>query len=148
MNSSGEVLAQVVIGQSRRLMRLTPAQACTNGCIRVSNLRVTARFVQDPQYPGQCAPGSRAYNAVRVSLKVKGDGGVPLQGVLVSGRFLDDYWTNAQVSGTTDSLGILNLKYRGPCGVGAIAFVVDGAVKAPLTFDKTAGALSGWAIPR
>lgn len=148
MNSNGEILAQVMIGQSRRLMRLTPAQPCTSGCIRVSNLVVTAKFVQDPQHPGQCGPGTRAFNVVRVSLRVRSETGEPLQGVVVSGRFLDDYWTNAPVSGTTNSLGIVKLKYRGPCGVGATAFLVDSAVKAPLAFDKTVGALSGWAIPQ
>lgn len=148
MNSNGEILAQVVIGQSRRLMRLTPAQPCTSGCIRVSNLVVTAKFVQDPRYPGQCTPNGRAYNQARVNLRVRSETGAPLQGVVVSGRFLDDYWTNAPVSGTTSTQGTLTLKYRGPCGVGAIAFLVDSAVKTPLVFDRSAGALSGWAIPQ
>lgn len=148
MNSSDEILAQVVIGQSQRLMRLSPAQACTSGCIRISNAQVRARFIQDPQYPGQCTPGGRAYNSVRVNLRVRSETGAPLQGVVVSGRFLDDYWTNAQVSGTTNGQGVLTLKYRGPCGVGAIAFLVDSAVKAPMVLDKTAGVLSAWAIPQ
>jgi hypothetical protein len=137
-----------MIGQSRRLLRLTRAQPCTSGCIHVSNLAFTVKFVQDPQYPGQCTPGTRVFNAVRVSLRVKIETGAPLQGVMVSGRFLDDYWTNAPISGTTNGLGILKPKYRGPCGVGAIAFLVDSAVKALLAFDKTVGALSGWAIPQ
>jgi probable HAF family extracellular repeat protein len=148
MNGNGEILAQVIIGQSRRLMRLTPGQACTSGCIRVTTLVVRARFVQDPQNPGQCAPGLKAYNTASVSLKVKSETGAPLQGVVVSGRFLDDYWTNKPISGTTNSQGILSFKYRGPCGVGAIAFLVDSAAKAPLAFDKTVGVLSGWAIPQ
>jgi hypothetical protein len=148
MNSSGQILTKVMVGQSQRLMRLTPAQACTTGCIRVSSLIVSARFVQDPQNPGQCYQGGNAYNVARVNLTVTDEAGAGLSGVLVRGRFLDDYWTNAPVARTTNSQGAVTFKYRGPCGVGAIAFLVDGAVKAPLVFDRTVGAVTGWAIPQ
>jgi len=148
MNGAGQILAQVIIGQSRRLVRLTPAQACTTACIRVSSLMIRAKFVQDPQDPGHCTPGEQAYNQTRVSLKVTGENGTPRRGVVVSGRFLDDYWTNAPVSGTSNNQGVVTFNYQGMCGVGAIAFLVDGAVKGRLVLDRTTGVLSGWAIPQ
>ena len=148
MNSAGQILAQVIIGQSQRLMRLTPGQTCTTGCIRVSNLTIRAKFVQDPQDPGHCSPGGNAYNLARVSLMVTSETGAALRGVLVSGRFLDDYWTNAPVTATTNSRGAARFSYTGPCGVGAIVFLVDNATKTGLVFDKTMGILAGSAIPQ
>jgi probable HAF family extracellular repeat protein len=148
MDSSGQILAQVLLGQSPRLMRLTPAQACTANCIQVSSLVIRARFVQDPQDPGHCTQDGNAYNQASVRLTLTDESGANLSGVVVSGRFLDDYWTNAPVSGTTNRRGMVSFRYTGPCGVGAIAFLVDNAVKVNMTFDKTVGVLSGWAIPR
>jgi probable HAF family extracellular repeat protein len=148
MNSAGQILAQVMIGQSKRLVRLAPAQACTTGCIRVSSLLVRARFVQDPQNPGQCYQGGNAYNTARVNLTLTDEAGAGLSGVVVRGRFLDDYWTNKAVVGTTNSQGAVVFNYKGLCGVGAIAFLVDSAVKAPLVFDRTVGTVTGWDIPQ
>jgi hypothetical protein len=66
---------------------------------------------------------------------------------MVSGRFLDDYWTNTPVSGRTNRRGVITFNQTGPCGVGAITFLVDSAKKVPLSFDRTVGAVAGWAIP-
>jgi len=148
MNSSGQILTRVMIGRSQRLVRLTPAQACTTGCIRVSSLVINAKFVQDPQNPGQCFQGGKMYNRARVILTVTNQAGNVLRGVTVSGRFLDDYWTNAPVTGVTNNRGIVAFNYTGLCGVGAIAFFVDNATKLNLVFDKTVGTLTGWAIPK
>ena len=148
MNNSGQILAKVIIGQSQRLVRLTPAEACTTGCMRVSSLVITARFIQDPQRPGQCIQGGRMYNRARVIVTVTNEAGTRVGGVTVSGRFMDDYWTNAPVSGVTNSRGTVAFNYTGLCGVGAIAFLVDNLAKTNLTFDKAAGTLSGWVIPR
>jgi hypothetical protein len=148
MNNAGQILTKVMIGRSQRLMRLTPAQACTTGCIQVRKLLIKAKFVQDPLDPGHCYQNGRAYNRAGVNLKVTNEAGVRLAGVLVQGRFLDDYWTNAPVSGTTNSRGIVSFKYRGLCGVGAIAFLVDSATKSGLAFDRTVGIVTGWAIPQ
>jgi len=49
---------------------------------------------------------------------------------------------------STNSQGAVTFSYRGPCGVGAIAFLVDSAVKAPLLFDRTVGTVAGWDIPQ
>jgi probable HAF family extracellular repeat protein len=148
MNNSGQILAKVMVGRSQRVMRLIPAQACTTGCIRVGSLLVRAKFVQDPQNPGQCYQGGNAYNVARVNLTVTDEAGARLSDVLVRGRFLDDYWTNAPVARMTNSQGAVTFNYRGQCGVGAIAFLVDSAVKAPLVFDRTVGIVTGWAVPQ
>ncbi len=148
MNESGQILAQVMVGQSQRLARLTPATACGAGCLKVNNLLLFARFIEDPQFPGSCFPGANAYNRARVILRVTNKNGVAVPGAQVSGRFLDDYWTNAPVAGTTNGRGLVRFDYQGHCGVGAIAFTVDDAVRSGLTFDRTLGVLSGSAIPQ
>lgn len=147
MNTAGQILAQVMIGRSPRLMRLTPAVPCTSGCLKVSTLEIRARFVQDRRAPGQCAPDGNAFNVATVRLTVTSDLGTPLSGVRVSGRFLDDYWTNAPVSGTTNGRGIVTFRHTGPCGVGAIAFLVDNAERDGQALDRTQGILTGYAIP-
>ncbi len=148
MNSSGQILARVMIGRSQRVVRLTPAAACITNCIQVKSLQLTATFVQDPQDPGHCTPGGNAYNKARVKLTLTNESGVLLRNVEIRGRFLDDYWTNAVVSGKTNSRGIVSFTYQGPCGVGAIAFLVDNAARNGLVFDRTTGVVSGWAIPQ
>jgi probable HAF family extracellular repeat protein len=129
MNSSGQVLAQVIIGQSQRLMRLTPAEACTTNCIQVSNLAITADFVEDPNDPEHCIENGNAYNEATVNLTLTDENGAKLRGVVVNGRFLDDYWTNKPVSGRTNRRGVVTFNQTGPCGVGAITFLVDNAKK-------------------
>lgn len=148
MNDSGQILARVMIGQSPRLVRLTPATACDANCIKINNLQMFARFIQDPQDPGHCTPGGNAFNLALVRLTVTNKNGTLLPNTQISGRFLDDYWTNAVVSGTTNGRGVVSFFYQGPCGVGAIAFLVDDAVRSGLVFDQTMGVLSGWAIPQ
>lgn len=148
LNGTGQILAQLFVGNSPRLVRLTPAQTCTSGCIRVSNLTVRAKFVQDPGDPGHCTQDGQAFNRATVTLTLTSETGARLPGVLVSGRILDDYWTNATVSGTTNSKGTVKFSYRGQCGVGAIAFLVDSATKSGLVFDRTMGVLSGSAVPQ
>jgi probable HAF family extracellular repeat protein len=148
MNSSGQILAQVMIGRSQRLMKLTPANACGSGCIQVGKLPMRGKFVQDPNDPGHCTPGGNMYNLSQAKLTVTDENGVPLAGVLLGGRFLDDYWTNKPVSGTTNSQGIVSFVNKGPCGVGAVAFLVDRAIKGTRTFDRTTGTLTNWVIPQ
>ncbi len=150
LNGRGEILAQVMLGLSPRLVRLEPAWTCRSGCSRVSDLAITAFFVPDPGDPTQdhCAESLSAHNEALVTLTVTTTTGTPLGGILVSGRFLDDYWTNAPVSGTTDASGVVSFSYTGMCGVGALAFLVDGATGSPGSLDKTAGIPSAWAIPQ
>ncbi len=146
MNSSGQILAQILIGQSQRLVRLTPVQTLPGGRIQVRNLDLRARFIQDRQNPGLCIVDGTS-NVAWAKLTVTDESGAPLSGVMVNGRFLDDYWTNAQVSGTTNSQGIVTFTYQGQCGVGAIAFFVDHATKGLLVFDKTQGKLADSEVP-
>jgi probable HAF family extracellular repeat protein len=148
MNASGQILAQVFIGRSRRLMRLTPGSFCTANCIRANDLQMIGEFVQDPADPGHCSQGNHAFNRVRTTLTVTDEGGEPLPGVVVRGRFLDDYWTDRPVSATTDPQGQVTFKMRGSCGVGAVAFLVDSATRGSQTLDKTTGILSSWVIPQ
>jgi hypothetical protein len=147
MNGSGQILAQVMVGRDTRLMRLVPAAGCDANCIRVAAMQVRGEFVEDPSDPGSCNPDLDAYNRVQVKLRVTSETGAGLGGVVVSGRFLDDYWTNAPVSGTTNANGVVSLRNRGPCGVGAVAFLVDRATGGTRTFDRTVGVVTGWVIP-
>lgn len=149
MNASGQILAQVMIGRSGRLMRLTPASACETACIRVSALRFNAKFHQDPNDPGHCTAGNdKEFNVAHARATVTDESGAKLSGVLLSGRFLDQYWTNALVSGVTDTSGTVQFKFKGPCGTGTEAFIVEDATNGAMTFDKTTGVLAGSAIPK
>jgi hypothetical protein len=149
MNASSQILAQVWVGLAGRLMRLTPVTPCGASCIRVSKLVVSAKFHQDPNDPGHCTQGNnKEYNVVHARAVVTSETGARLSGVLVRGRFMDQYWTNARVSGTTNAKGVVQLNFKGPCGVGTEAFIVENATKAPLAFDKTVGVLAGSALPQ
>ncbi len=150
LNDRGEILAEVMLGRSPRLVRLTPARNCWSGCLRVDDLAISADFVPDPDDPSQsqCSPSLNARNDAFVTVTVTNANGSPRQGALVAGRFLDDYWTDEPVSGITDADGVVSFSYTGPCGVGAIAFLVDSATSGPARLDKTAGLLSVWAIPQ
>jgi hypothetical protein len=148
MNAAGQVLAQVMIGRSQRLVKLKPVTACASNCLVSSSLVVTAQFVQDPALPGSCVQGGRMYNLAAAAVTITGETGAPLANVLVSGRFLDDYWTNQPVTGTTDASGVVRWSHKGPCGVGAIAFLVEGAsLEGRTPLDRTRGTLTGYAIP-
>ena len=148
INASGQILSRVMIGNSARLMKLTPAQACQTNCVVVSSVLIRGKFVQDPTEPGSCSPDGQAYNVVRARAVVKDENGAPLQGVVVHARFLDDYWTNKEVVGTTSPAGIVTFNNQGPCGVGAVAFLVDSAEKAPRVFDRTTGIVTKSVIPK
>jgi hypothetical protein len=51
------------------------------------------------------AGNKKEYNLVQATATVTSETGARLSGVLISGRFMDQYWTNARVSGTTNSQG-------------------------------------------
>jgi hypothetical protein len=115
----------------------------------VSALRLKAKFHQDPNDPGHCTLGNdQEYNLVHARAIVTNEIGARLSGVLVSGRFMDQYWTNEVVSGTTDAKGVVQFKFKGPCGVGTESFIVEDATNGPLVFDKTVGVLTGSALPQ
>ena len=147
MNAAGQVLAQVMIGRSQRLVKLTPMTACASNCLVSSSLAVTAHFVQDTALPGSCVQGGKMHNLATAAVTITGESGAPLANVQVSGRFLDDYWTNQPVTGMTDASGLVRWSYKGPCGVGAIAFLVEGASLEGRTLDRTRGTLTGYAAP-
>jgi hypothetical protein len=105
------------------------------------------RFVEDPSDPGSCSPDGEAYNQVKTKLTVASETGARLGGVVVSGRFLEDYWMNHPVSGVTNDDGVVVFQNRGPCGDGAVTFLVDDATSGTRVLDRTRGRLSGWVIP-
>lgn len=149
INARGEILARVFVGLSPRLVRLQPVRLPAASGIVVNELTINAIFVPDPNDPTQdhCSQTLNAYNAALVTVRVTmPDAGSP-EGVQVSGRFLDDYWMNQPVSGTTDANGVVSFSHTGLCGVGAIAFLVDSATNGVWSLDRTSGVLSTWAIP-
>ena len=108
---------------------------------------MTGQFVQDPRFPGSCFQGGTMYNLSSATVTITSESGAPLAGVQVSGRFLDDYWTNRPVTGSTNAAGVVNWSHKGLCGVGAIAFLVDGATLAGRSLDRTRGILTNYVIP-
>jgi len=144
INSFGEILAQLMVGRSPRLVRLVPVEVCTSGCLRVASIRMTGRMIGRPR--GQCTPD--AFNRVAASITVTDEGGRPLRGVTVEGRFLDDYWTDAPVRGTTNWRGIARFVHTGPPCVGAVAFFVDDASRLGRVLDRGTGQLTSFVIPQ
>jgi len=147
MNASGQILTQVMVGRSQRLMKMTPTTACGANCLVSSSLAMTGQFVQDPKFPGSCFQGGTMYNLSSATVTITSETGAPIANVLVSGRFLDDYWTNNAVIGTTNAAGVVSWSYKGPCGVGAIAFLVEKATLGTRSFDRTRGTLVSYVIP-
>lgn len=147
MNASGQILTQAMIGRSQRLMKMTPVTACGANCLVSSALTMTGQFVQDPRFPGSCFQGGTMYNLSSATVTITSETGAPLGGVLVRGRFLDDYWTNRPVTGSTNAVGVVSWTHKGLCGVGAIAFLVDGATLAGRSFDRARGILTNYVIP-
>ena len=147
MNNSGQILAQVMIGRSQRLMKMTPVTPCGANCLVSSSLVMTGQFVQDPAFPGSCFQGGKMYNLSTAKVTVTDETGAALANVQVSGRFMDDYWTNNPVTGTTNASGVVTWSYKGLCGVGAIAFLVDNASLGTRSLDRTRGTLASYVIP-
>lgn len=148
MNSAGEILAEVPLGRSSRLVKLVPVEACTANCSRVTRLVVRGRFIQDPSDPGHCTESGSAYNSTTATVTVMTETGAPVRNATVYGRFLDDYYTDSEVSGRTNFLGQLTLTHTGNCGVGAVAFLVEDVVSGTRTLDRTTGTLTAYSIPR
>jgi hypothetical protein len=139
MNASGQILAEMIIGRSQRLVRLVPGQPCTSNCIQVTSIQMRGRG------PARCDQGSVE---VKAKLTVKDEVGVPLSGVRVTGHFLDDYWLDETVVGNTNSDGQVIFRHVGPPCVGGIAFLVTDARTRPARiFDRTRGILTNYVIP-
>ncbi len=144
INEAGEILAQVMVGASQRLVKLVPAEPCTASCVRVAGVQMQGRFVTPS--PGYCVPS--AYNKVSAIVTVTDEAGNALRGVTVSGRFLDDYWTDKPVTARTGRNGTARFNYQGPACVGTVAFLVDEAISNGRALDRTTGTLTGSVIPR
>jgi hypothetical protein len=138
INASGRILAQIFVGQSPRLVRLTPGAACGAACIRVANVEMVGKG------PAFCDQG-RAVALARVT--VTDEAGTALSGVRVAGHLMDDYWMDHVVAGQTNAQGRVTFRHSGPPCVGAIAFLVSSATKAGRSFDRTTGVLTDYVIP-
>jgi chitodextrinase len=147
LNAGGEILASLLLGRSSRVVKLTPVGPCLTNCIVVASLTMVGQFIQDPNNPGSCFQGGSMYNRTTATMRLTNESGAVLGNAQVRGRFLDDYWTDAQVTGTTDSAGTLSFVHTGLCGVGAIAFFVDGVTAGTRSLDRTRGTLTNWVIP-
>jgi probable HAF family extracellular repeat protein len=146
MNDPGQILAQVMIGRSQRLMKLVGATPCGANCIQIGSLTMTGKFIRDPDAPPDyCTP--KASNHVVAKLRVTDELGKALKGVVVKGHFLDDYWLDKAVTGTTNRKGIVKFVHDGVACVGAVAFLVDDAAKAGRSFDRTKGILTSYVLP-
>ena len=143
INGSGQILTQVMIGRAQRLVRLGPAEACGSGCIRVASIQMVGKMIGWP--PGQCT--SRASDYVTATLTVTDELGAPLPGATITGRFLDDYYLDEPLTGTTSNKGTVRFVHKGPACVGAIAIFVDDVTKAGRVLDPTTGALTNYVIP-
>jgi hypothetical protein len=106
---------------------------------------MVGEFISDPEDPDGCTPN--ASNHVEAKVTVTDEAGERLEGVRVTGHFLDDYWLDRAVAGTTNSKGKVRFVHDGPACVGAVAFLVDGAAATDRTFDRTTGILTDWVIP-
>ena len=148
MNASGAILTTFFVGRSPRLMRMVPATPCAGNCARVSKLQMAAKFVQDPAHPGSCFQGGTMHNDFGARVTVTNEFGAVLSGAQVTGRFLDDYWMDRRVTGTTNTQGWVQFQSSGICGVGAIAFLVDNVVAGSRAFDRTTGVLTNYKIPQ
>jgi hypothetical protein len=136
---TGDILAEIMIGLEPRLVILRSAEPCTSDCVGAGKLTLGARFVQDPQHPGQCFAGGAMFNQARASVIIKDDQGNPVQGAEVFGRFMDEYWENELVTDVTNAAGEAEFFFEGPCGVGTISFLVDDVIAPGFTFDPTRG---------
>jgi hypothetical protein len=149
INARGQILAEMIIGRSQRLVRLVPGQPCTSHCIQVTNIQMTGRG------PDRCDQGSVE---VMATLTIKDELGIPLSDVLVTGHFFDEYWLDKTVIGKTNPNGQVTFRHVGPPCVGAIAFLVTDARSREAfaagrqqpfqrTFDRTTGILASDIIP-
>jgi probable HAF family extracellular repeat protein len=139
MNASGEILAQMIIGQSgRRVVRLVPGQPCTTNCIRVTAIQMKGSG------PAYCDQG---LDRVLARLTVTDETGTRLPDVQVTGHFFDDYWLDQTVIGKTNAMGKVTFKHVGPACVGAIAFLVTDAAQTGRTLDRTTGILTKYVLP-
>ncbi|OGL15093.1 MAG: hypothetical protein A3F92_01440 [Candidatus Rokubacteria bacterium RIFCSPLOWO2_12_FULL_71_22] len=143
INGTGQILAQVIIGRAQRLARLVAAEACASGCIRVASIEMIGKMIGRP--PGQCT--DTASNLVVATLSATDDAGSALPGAALTGRFLDDYYLNEPVTGTTSRAGTVRFVHKGPACVGAIAILVEDVTAAGSVLDRTTGQLTNSVVP-
>jgi len=140
---NGAILAQASIGQSLRMVKLTPVSACSgSSCMTVSALTMTGRMKGT-----SCT--ATATNSVTAKVTVTDPAtGLVVSGATVRGRFLDDYYLDKPVALATNSSGVASFSTTTAACTGAIAFLVDGVDKSGRTLDRTRGKLAAYVIPQ
>jgi hypothetical protein len=145
-NNGQDFVADLMIGLSPRVVILSPAEPCVSDCLMARTIKMNATFVDEPGNPGQCT--DLASSEIKIRVTVVDETGDAVQGAQVKGRFLDEYWTDLAVTGTTNNKGEAQwIRTLPPC-VGTTAFVVDDVVLAGRTFDRTRGTLVASMIPQ
>jgi hypothetical protein len=143
INDAGQILARAVIGRSARLVRLSAAEACASGCIRVASIQMTGRMFSDP--PGYCTP--EAYNEIKALLRLTSEDGAPVRRAAVRARFLDEYYLDEPVMGTAGFNGAVQLMHTGPACVGATSILVEEVTpRRRRRLDRINGELADWVI--
>ena len=145
MTENGQMVGRLSIGLAPRLVRLVPAEPCTESCLRIESLDLFAAFVEDPADPGHCT--AEASTHAVVDLRVVDEHGNPMAQVNVAGRFLTAYRLDGAVEQMTDSAGRAHFEYQGAACTGAMTFLVTQAIKPAWSFDRTVGTLQRWMIP-
>jgi hypothetical protein len=143
INASGRILAQVMIGASPRLVRLQAAEPCGTNCIDVASIQIVGKMFGRP--PGICNP--EAFNLVRATLAVTDEAGRALAGATVTGRFLDQYYLDQPVTGTTALNGTVRFTHKGEACVGTVSILVDNVTRTGRALDFTTGELTDSVIP-
>jgi hypothetical protein len=95
---------------------------------------------------GQCT--ATATNTVSATLTVTNESGQPARRAQVTARFLDQYYLDQPVTGTTGRAGTVRFVHRGPACVGAVSILVEDVVKTGARLDRTAGELADAVIPQ
>lgn len=144
INDEGVIAAQVILGRSPRLVRVVPAERCTAACIRVASIQMTGRMTGFPR--GQCTPNAR--NQVTARVAVTDPAGAPQPNATVHAIFLDDYYLERPVTGTTGRRGNARFAHSGPACVGAIAILVQDVDRNGRQLDVTTGQLTDYVIPQ
>lgn len=146
INDNGLLISKVFIGRSDRLMRLIDPPVGNGIPIQSDSIQMSGRFIPEPFNPGQCT--DKASNLVNAIVTVTNASGQPIRNATVRGRFLDDYYLDEPVIGTTNRRGTVTFTHRGEACVGAIAIFIDDITANGVSLDTTVGELADSIVPK
>ena len=108
---------------------------------------MTGQFVQDPKSPGSCYQGGTMYNLSSAKVTVTSETGAALGTCRsAAGSWMTTGPTTRSLARPT-LLASSSWTYKGPCGVGAVAFLVEKHRSGHGSFDRTRGTLANYVIP-